>query len=60
MIEIHLPEPALRKPARQRVAGSGFTCVQHRRYLPLPSRCRAICFLRRGTVQMLLCYRLDR
>ena len=30
MIEIHLPEPALRTPARQRVAGDGFACVQDR------------------------------
>ena len=30
MMEIHLPEPALRTPACQRVAGDGFASVQDR------------------------------
>ena len=30
MIKIHLPEPALRTLARQRVAEDGFACVQDR------------------------------
>ena len=60
MMEIHLPGPALRTPARQGVAGNGFASVQDRGCLPRPSSCRAMYSLRRGMVRMPLCSRLNR
>ena len=60
MMEIHLPEPALRTPACQRVAGDGFASVQDRGCLPRPFSCRAMYSLRRDMVKIPLCSRLDR